>query len=315
MGVYVLRFHRGTHFVEKLVAITPTSPNVGFSLPDNELPQFVAAAPVANTATSHEWQSRPAQKLSTSPPLPPPLGHQGGSHLLIFLRDPFQSGTLPSGITLHDVSGQKVIDLDAVQDRNPQQHWAGAHLNVDPGAYRLRRALNRGGSVEQIAYTCSGWQTQLFLMTSEGGTEILRASILMSRPEVGFDFNREDLRWTESALRALESNSNIPGSVRTEMLWAKFDNPMLGIYAALLHLRRQQIDAGLMRQVFLNLYDLVGGLPDVLAIGWGAALANDGLRADAQIFEKLRAPAACATPPMLTESWKHLRLQVSVKLA
>jgi|GEM_PF-5889665 len=307
IGVYVIRFHQGSQFVEKLAVLTPSSPVVNFWLPDKEQPQFVTAAPVLNTATTHEWQSGPARQLSRSDPLPPPDGHQGGSHLLLFLRDPFRSNKLPSGITLHDASGQKLFDLAAAKDRNLQDHWAGAHLNLDPGAYRLRRALTRGTSVEQIVYTRQKWQTQIFLMTAEGERDVLRTSILMARSELGFDFNREDLRWTESALLALESKSNIPGSVRSEMLWAKFDNPMLGIYAALLHLRRQQIDTALMREVFTNLYNLVGALPDVLAIGWGAALRDETVRADASFMEKLRQPDACATPPMLVESWKHLR--------
>jgi hypothetical protein len=306
MGVYVIRFHQGGRFAEKLAALTPSSPVVNLWLPDQEQPQFATAVPLLNTATTHEWQSGPAQQLSRSQPLPPPSGHQGGSHLLLFLRDPFRSSDLPGGITLHDAFGQKLFDLAAATDRNQQDHWAGAHLSLDPGTYRLRRALAKGAFVEQIVYTRQAWQTQIFLMTAEGNWDVLRTSILMARPELGFDFTRDDLRWTESALRALGGKRNIPGSVRSQMLWAKFDNPMLGIYSALLHLRRQQIDAVLMREVFGNLYNLVGALPDVLAIGWGAALRDEATRAEVEIMEKLRQPDACATPPMLAESWKHL---------
>jgi len=142
--------------------------------------------------------------------------------------------------------------------------------------------------------------------------EIARISILMARPHVGFDFKREDFRWTESALHALGGKDNIPGATRTQMLWEKFENPMLGIYTGLLHLRRRKIDVLLMRRVFNNLHNLVGPLPDVLAIGWGVALRDEATRTDATFMAKLRSPGACATPPMLRESWEHL-LRVSAE--
>jgi hypothetical protein len=38
-------------------------------------------------------------------------------------------------------------------------------LNIDPGAYRLRRAPAHGSFVEQVVFTSPGWQTRVFLMT------------------------------------------------------------------------------------------------------------------------------------------------------
>jgi Dyp-type peroxidase family len=308
-GVYVVRFYQGSHFTAKLAVLMPGSPVVKVSLLPQEQPEFATAAPVLHTTTTSEWQRKLARDLSRSAPLPPPAGHSGGSHVLLFLRDPFPPGDLPVGVTLHDLHGELLFDLTKAKDRDQHAQWMSAHLNLDPGAYRLRRDSPRGLFVEQLVFTRQGWQTQIFLMTAERGEEpkeIARTSILMVKSHVGFDFEREDFRRTESALRALESRRNIPGSVRSEMLWVTFENPMLGIYAGLLHLRRQEIDVTLMREVFANLYGLVGPLPDVLAIGWAVAMRDEATHGDTNFMAQLRDPAAFATPPMLRESWEHI---------
>ena len=308
-GVYSVRFHQGQNFTEKLAALMPEKPVVEVSIDPSEEPNFATAAPVPNTTTTHEWQSYPARQLSQSAPKPSPPGHVGGSHLFLFLRNPFDAGALPHGVTLHGLDGVKIFDLDIHGESDPQAQWIGAHLDLNPGAYRLRLPPVRDKFSEQVLYTVAGWQTQVFMMTTESpgrAQEVSRTSILMARTGLGFDFERPDARLTEAALRALGNKQNIPGTMRSEMLWAEFENPMLGIYAGLLHLRCTRPDPGLMREVFKKLLELVGPLPDVLAIGWALALRDESTRHDADIMSVLRNPAACATPPMLRESWDHL---------
>jgi len=306
-GVYSVRFHQGGNYTEKLAALMPETPVVDVAITESEEPNFATAAPVPNTTTTHEWQSEPARDLSRSTPLPAPPGHTGGSSAFLFLRNPFQGGALPFGLTLHELEGEKVLDLDAQGIRNNKQQWLGAHLKLNPGAYRLRMPC-RSSFAEQVIFTAAGWQTQVFLMTLEGPERqqnIGRISILMARPAAGFDFQRPDFRLTEAALRALASRGNIPGPARSEILWAKFENPMLGIYAGLCHLRRMRADPLVLREVFKNLCALVGPLPDVLAIGWGLVRRDEKTRADVAFMSALR-QSACASPPMLRESWEHL---------
>jgi hypothetical protein len=308
-GVYSVRFHQGLNYVEKLAALTPENPVVDVALSPSEQPEFATAAPVLNTTTTHEWQRFPARDLSRTPPLPVPTGHSGGSHAFFFLRNPFSGGTLPTGITLHDLDGEKLLlDLDAQGTRNNNEQWVGAHIELNPGAYRLR-IPSRSSFLEQVVFTAAGWQTQIFLMTPEDPErqqDIGRISILMARPDVGFDFDRPDSRLTEAALRALLSRQNIPGADRSEMLGGKFEDPMLGIYAGLLSLRRKKVEPVVIRVVFDNLHALVGPLPDVLAIGWALALRDAQATIDPAFMSILRDPVACAAPPMLRESWEHL---------
>src|SRR5689334_21935260 len=88
-GVYVVRFYQGPGFTEKLAALAPTTPTMDVSLSTTEEPLFAAAAPIASTGTSHEWQSEPAQQLSLSPARPLISEQPNDSNLLIFLRNPF----------------------------------------------------------------------------------------------------------------------------------------------------------------------------------------------------------------------------------
>ncbi|MEP7305622.1 MAG: hypothetical protein ABJA98_08905 [Acidobacteriota bacterium] len=309
-GVYAVRFYQGHQFTEKLAALTPDSPAVVVvSLDPQQQPKFATAAPVRGTSTTREWQRGPALELSLSPARRAPDGQTGGSRVLLFLRNPFEpAGALMVGVTLCTLDDRVIFDLENEGQHNEAQGWVGAHLNLDAGAYKLRRVAD-GKVVDQVVFTQRDWQTQVFLLATGGSgshAEVLRTSILMAASTVGFNFERPDLRWTESALRALESRANVPGETRQEMLWAKFENPMLGIYAALLQLRRPVIDGALMREVFSNLHALVGPLPDVLAIGWAIALRDAASRSDRTFMGKLRETTSIRMPPMLRESWEYL---------
>lgn len=56
-----------------------------------------------------------------------------------------------------------------------------------------------------------------------------------------------------------------PGLVH-EMLYGKFESPMLGIHAAVLFLRQRRRDAGMLRTVLGSLSQLLPNSPDVQAL-------------------------------------------------
>jgi hypothetical protein len=75
------------------------------------------------------------------------------------------------------------------------------------------------------------------------------------------------------------------------MLWAKHENPMLGIYGAHLLLLSLDPDRGLLREVISNLHELVGIHPDVTALDvWLGGIASPF-------------PTYVA-PPILRSSWR-----------
>jgi hypothetical protein len=81
---------------------------------------------------------------------------------------------------------------------------------------------------------------------------------------------------------------------------------MLGIYAALLHLRRETVDAGLLTEVFDNLTHLVGPHPDVLAMGWALCRRVPAFHARDGILERLTKAGGFEAPPTMLESWEHV---------
>jgi hypothetical protein len=320
-GAYAVRFQIGNDYVERVAILTPGAGEVHVSLDDENAPLFASAAPVRKTRTTREIHRDPARDVSLSAPLPKGIkqGEEtGASHLMVFARDLLEgrSSVVARGLTLHDMHGELVANFEVDGVHNLADRWSGTHLAVPSGTYRLRMTHETRRFSEQMVYVVKGWQTQVFLASagseSDRPLQLENASVLMARPSVGFEPARPDLRRTESALRALRDKGNIPGSTRTEMLWDKFENPMLGLYAGLLHLRRRELDEGLMREVFNNLRSLVGTLPDVLALGWGLALRSAAVRDDALFMQGLIRPGDLSTPPMLRASWELL-VQASVE--
>ena len=311
-GVYVARFHKAGKFVEELAMVPPGDGIVSIALPSSKLAQltFPSAVPVEGTSTSHEWQRGPAETLSRARPLQISKAQPGSSSLFIFMRDPREGiGRAPQvPVSLHALNGRLLFDLSGGSSSDPEQ-WCSAHIALAPRGYILRRTTAAGIQVNQTIFLCEGWQTQVFLMTRtepESSPEICQVSILMARVNHGFDSQLSDLRWTESSLRALATKSNVPGEIEHSMLFGKFENPMLGIYASLLHLRRPEIDSSLMRTAFENLLGLVGPIPDVLAIGCGLSRRlGTGITSDYLIGD-LGSERVLASPPLLRESWMHI---------
>src|SRR5262249_5473427 len=92
---------------------------------------------------------------------------------------------------------------------------------------------------------------------------------------------------------------------RSEMLWSKFENPMLGIYVVLLHLRKKSVDTAFICKVLENLLGLVGDLPDVFTMGWALALRYRELQEE-PFFKHYVAFTDLANPPMLSDCWALL---------
>src|SRR5512133_3495716 len=210
------------------------------------------------------------------------------------------------GDLLADFKSRSASDLEAGRDA-----WAACNVQVDPGLYRLRLRLTTRDSLEQVIVAAPGWQTEIFLQQSVyrstgAGSErsdLAGASILYSRFDpadpagsIAFDpYNAEfgpSLRLLELARLGLISGRNVLSRDITEMLWEKWQNPMLGILGAHLLLLSPEFDRQLLGRVVNNLR---GGIwpgfshPDVEAL----ALRVEGAASNYTF----------ATPPMLRPSW------------
>ena len=317
-GAYAVRFRAGDEVQEKLVFLQRPGVTRTVELEPSETLDFATSAPVRDTRTSRTHHTENAVRLSLSAPQPLATGDKVGT-LMLFARDTEETRKirpkdLAQGILLMTPAGEPVADLARVGERSRPQNWAGAHLALKPGPYRLRLPAGSTAEIfEQMIFVGRDWQTQVFLhgrgLGQYGTTRRIDpalTSILMARSGQGFDPNRDDFRRTEASLQALAAGREVipPPNLERQTLWAKYQNPMLGIYGAHLHLRREKINPDLMRKVVRNLLNLVGPLPDVIAIGWGSLIrARSG---KAELRQLLKQAGPVDKPPLLAASWAWL---------
>jgi hypothetical protein len=291
-GIYKVRFRSGAVQEDKLVEVTGTEPTVQVHGPPV---QFRSAAPIYETATSREYHQAAAGRESRREP----LRCGSGSRLFLFARDIDKSArTRPwTGVSIRDLEGRGVADLSE-GTCNRSDRFGALHLELDPGTYRLRVDTKPMGLYEMFVTTCPGWQTQVFTLAedfSKGDSKVRRpslrtASIFMARG--GYDAFGKGDRLAELARQGLASGRKVVRAADlNEMLRAKWENPMLGIFGAHLLLLAPKTNHPLIKKVMGRLGNLIGSHADVEALRLrpGAGTAP----ADLQFPE----------PPMLRRSW------------
>lgn len=236
-GMYKVRFQTGTAAREFYKAVRPGTKVTQVEAELRDL-KFAAAAPLAETAASHEYHGMHARRISGETPL-----QKGrGSCLMIFARDykPKELATEAAppwwdypaaGLSLHDAQGKLLADLEtesehSSNDNDEPDRWSAYHVELTPGSYRLRVRGGKHGVAEQCVSLCQGWQTQVFLLRQDepsgnepAGNELLgdgpapkeiprrvnlaTASVFMAREIDTFDQHSPVVRLTELARQAL----------------------------------------------------------------------------------------------------------------
>jgi len=313
-GLYTVNFRAGDAVTEKDVILRPGSATQYVNLKPEEAPRFKSAAPLQRTSSSREVDQALAESLSRSEPVMPE-GHEGGSHLLLFVRDPRggEGRHVGNGLDLRDRFGNQLVDFASSGRHVIEQRQSGIHVSLNPGSYCLGLELGNGIRLEQVITTAEGWQTQIFLTVDEfgsGGDNLLPSlwdmSVLFSRAYQGFEADSPDARYTELALLALEGTNSVPAATSSAMFHGKFENPMLGILALHLHLRRKKINPDLVLQVLDNLFHLIGPVPDIVALAYACYARLDEDHRPAFLTDFLAANTPLDTPPMLRASWRCL---------
>jgi hypothetical protein len=296
-GLYKVKFKAGAAFVEKLLELTPPATQLG--LAPNEL-AFATPVPLEGTTTSHEYHRGPAEQLSRKV-------HKKldkGSQLFVFVRDRKKEfeGDPAKSLRLLDAEGDVLLSLvDIGKGAEPEslESWHGCNVELDPGTYFLDCRAGKGLRLRMPVVTCLGWQTQVFLFrsapdeSSPPRPELSQAGILMNKTGRGFTSAAvEHLQWSELARMSLARNRAFDSPrdpVIRGMISEKFDDPMLGIYAAHCLLMGPDADRDLLLTLTRNLESLLGRHPDVesLKIALGMTPAT-------KVWN---------VPPMLRSSW------------
>jgi hypothetical protein len=305
-GLYKVIARSADRADERFVELTGTVPRVSVDFAPIE---FASAAPLGGTYKTHEYQVGAAYTHSRGQGLP--VGR--GGQLFLFSRywrdrDPGR-GPDPSlphparGMTLATIDGAPIADVPALgqSDMNVPDPWSALLLELDPGAYRLRVTSQAIGTVEQTVVICPGWQTQVFTLVRdldvgpavELGPDTSLGAILMARIGTGFEYGERELRLTE-VLRDALARGRSPADQRSmsQVLDAKFANPMFGLLGAHVLWLSQDPDPGLLSAVLGNVRCLIGDHPDLQVLEMARPGSTD------------RGPIA--VPPMLANSWNVL---------
>lgn len=294
-GLYKVRFRAGATQVDQLVELT--SGPEPLDLPFTHV-HFASPVPLEGTSTSHEYHQGGAIQLSGATDAT--LGT--GARLLVLVRDydpvPDDGQSIAAGLTLHDGDGRLLYTFaDGREERGAR--WAGAHLEVDPGVYRLRMTMDARRVLEQSVVACAGWGTQVYLARAdEPGVprpvpDLAGAAVLMARAGTVFDPRSAPLRWTEMLRRALEhGRPAVPtwGPRLDAIRAAMGENPMLGLLAAHVLLGGGDSSRALAGEIVDGLDPALADHPDVAAV-------RLALRPDSPVrpFD---------APPMLRSSWE-----------
>ena len=277
-------------------------------------------APLTGTARTHELHQEAAARDSDAPA----LERGDGAVIFLMVRRWTGPGPRPANIPPPDQAGLELSlrrhDGTPIFELAPDATGdlaAGQSVAVDPGAYVLRWRAANGALVEQSVRAVRGWQTQVFLLDDapvDTSAPRHRISMLMSRQ--AFDATDVELRRTEEARASLAAERKVASKEINEQLFAKFANPMLGLFGAHLMLvargsvAAQSEDRGdrnrrtappvdfnqaLFDGAVANLRELLGPEhPDVVAL-W---TETSGAQA--------ASPPPIDAPPLLWRSWSLL---------
>lgn len=235
-------------------------------------PQYTAA-PLKGTALSHEYYRYPSQHWSlndTCDPLGTP--NSADSSLFVFIRprdDSEEVRGLDQLFKLHllDASGKMVTSFsENVVKIDEKSGWLAFSVRAPHGYYSLEYY---GIPSRAIAlYLFPDWQTQIFLLSHGRVLLFEGARVFLSRLGVGFNPERDDLTVaTDLGLDYLQNDVNrLPKEVLQELLFGKFENPMMGLVAAHVLLKQGELNSDLLKIVIDNLGNLLGECPDVSAI-------------------------------------------------
>jgi hypothetical protein len=319
-GIYKVQASIHRKNWETMVFLEPGKPPVTVKVP---ILLINSPIPMAKAAQKHEYHEEAASLESRKVHLK--AGY--GSAIFVFARrytaNRQELPTTPVhplvGLTLHDACGTLIADLHsiAVKNLSPQlDPWGACNILVDPGYYRLRLALPTGDLVEQHLYASPGWQLQIFAMQSdfcslmqETRLNLVDASLFYRRfdpddpekqasPGYDFSFDQENYRLTEFARLGLLEKRPVLKSEINEMLWEKFQNPMLGLMGGHLLLMNDNPDLDLLHKVVKNLGRMLGEHPDVRAL--------------ALLLDQAQPTHTFKCLPMLRRSW-NLVLKASIK--
>jgi hypothetical protein len=227
-GVYTVKVRLGDATAERLIVA-----NEDTSLDMSSELTFASAAPISGTSRTHEYHMDVARSES----LRATQSAGSGSEVFLMTRSwsarDLRSVHPPSDMLLRRPDGTTVAELHNLGTESGRDPARGATIEVNPGAYLLDWHDDDAViDVEQALYAVPGWQTQVFLLGEPDEDRGINYRVSMLMTKSGFQPEDRGARTVEVARSALAGERKVASSTISDSLFAKFDNPMLGLFGA-----------------------------------------------------------------------------------
>jgi hypothetical protein len=298
-GLYLVRVELGNNPFEQVVRV-PAAGTASVTYPAGSQPLSSSAAVVHGSSSLHEYTGDYTRTLSSTKA---DLMLGSGARLVVLAsrQDPAEHSPIKfQGVRLLDGVGKCIADLAR---RSPVKGPTDPNLaiafaaEVNPGGLVLEWQEDAMSSYWRQALWIPGGYVMLIFVTvppESSVPQIASASIHLASLHDGFEPRDGFGPATEVALESLKTRRQLLSEGRLrDLLRAKFNNPMLGIYGGhmvLQHSISNEEKIEILTEVLDNLDSLIPGSPDVVAL----RLMSSRLQGSVPINRQ-----ACSWPPMI----------------
>lgn len=235
-----------------------------------EAPLRNSAMPMSDTRHTHGFLQASAERYSTRSTF-----EQGGANddwprLMIFVRSAAEEAEqvveVRPGLTLYNAAGD-VVSAFAAEETRPDRPDAFVVYSalLEPGNYILAQSL--GSRLEMLPVTLHGRWDQFIFVPFQKRARLSRSSIKTVRHGRGYDPQDHEASRIDAALLGLGSRLDLLSPRDRDIaIYGKFDNPLLGLIGAHSHFLGRKRKEKLEAQVLHNLWRLMPGSADVIAL-------------------------------------------------
>ncbi len=230
-------------------------------------PNVYSAVPLSSTVTSHEYYEAAASSLSKETS----NIDENKPNLFLMIRTINQEQAQPINAYFRVLNESRNAVFDSrVQSatQNDSQGWMGFSLALSEGGYIVELIEDSHAQQRAIPiWLTERFQTQIFGLYTKGQIAYDSIRILMADRYLGFDPQAPSLASIEIMTTSLIAGTQgLSGQSMRLALSGKFENPIVGLFAAHTLLRRETLNKDLLLIVIQNLEYLLKDSPDVKSL-------------------------------------------------
>jgi len=233
-------------------------------------PRRNSAMPMSDTRHTHEFISGPAVEFSTKSTFDQSNVPHNWPRMMIMVRETGDSINLIElnslNLMLYDENGNKITGFGPAKTFPLQSaSFVIYSAQLKPGNYIL--ASKRSERTHMLPISLySGWDNLVFV-PFQRRPRFSRSSIKMVRHNSGYNPDDQLSSKIDAVLLGLGSRLDLLNPiVRQNAIYGKFEHPLLGLIGAHSHFLSKDKNEKLESKVLRNLWKLMPGSPDVIAV-------------------------------------------------